>query len=469
MEMSRRSVLGSAAAAGALGSAAVAAGASPAAADRRGRRHPRSREYVVTGAHVVSMDPDIGDVEDGDVHVRDGEIVAVGRGLRGRGPRIDGRGMIAMPGLVDTHWHLWTTLYRSMSSSSPETAYFALNVRNGTRCLPSDLYHGTRLGLVDALNTGITTVHDWAHNLRSPEHADANLRAHREIGLRGRFSYGTPQGLPPTVLTDLADLERVKREWFDAGRLPLMHLGLAGRPPGFSPETVYRPEYDAAQDLGLPVSYHANSTRAQGALGMVRQLGEQGMLHPDVQLIHALYTTAAEREMVRESGASVSISPWSELLIGYGVTPVPEMESSGMLLTLSVDTMPLTGSADLWSVMRLTTGLHRGIAEGELSVSTRRVLQMATIDGARSLGLGDVVGSLSPGKRADLLLVRQHDVAIAPVTDVPNALALAAGAENVDTVIVDGRFRKYRGRLVDVNEDLVVRATEEALAALLAR
>lgn len=465
MEMSRRTVLGGAAAAGTVTSAAVAA---PAAAGR-GRGAPRHREYVVTGAHVVSMDPEIGDLADGDVHVRNGRIVAVGRDLRVRAPKLDGRGMIAMPGLVDTHWHLWTTLYRAMSSSSPETAYFALNIANGVRCLPSDLYHGARLALVDALNTGITTVHDWAHNLRSPEHADANLRAHHEIGLRGRFSYGTPQGHPGTQLVDLDDIARVQREWFDAGRLPLLHLGLAGRPPGLVGESVFRPEYDVARELGIPVSYHANSNRAHGNIGMIRLLAEEDMLTPDTQLIHALFTTEAERAAVRDSGASVSISPWSELLIGYGVTPVGEMEASGMLLTLSVDTLSLVGSADLWSVLRLTTGLYRGIAEQELAVGTRRILEMATIDAARSLGLGDDIGSLTPGKRADLILVRQHDVATAPVTDVSNTLALATGAENVDTVIVDGRLRKHHGELVDIDEHRVARATERALDALLRR
>ena len=221
--------------------------------------------------------------------------------------------------------------------------------------------------------------------------------------------------------------------------------------------------------LGLPVSYHANSTRAQGALGMIRQLGEQAMLTPETQLVHALYTTEQERALVRDAGASASISPWSELLIGYGVTPVHQMEQSGMLLTLSVDTLPLTGTADLWSVIRLATALLSGQAEQELAVGTRRILEMATVDAARSLGLGDAAGTLTPGKRADLALVRPHDIATAPLTDVPNMLALAAGAENVDTVIVDGRVRKQHGRLVDIDVDRVVRETEQALAALLAR
>lgn len=465
----RRAVLGgAAAAAGALGVGAVS---SPAAAGRaQGIGHGEGpREYVLTGGYVLSMDPAVGDLDGGDVHVKDGRIVAVGRGLRGRGPRIDARGMVVMPGLVDTHWHLWTTLFRSMSSSSPATAYFALNVVNGVRALPSDLYQGARLALVDALNTGVTTVNDWSHNLRSPAHADANLQAHQEIGLRGRFSYGTPQGYPGTSVINLDDIARVKREWFDSGRLPLLHLGLAGRPPGLVGEAVFRPEYDAARGLGLPVSYHANSTRAQGALEMVRQLGEQSMLGPDTQLIHALYTTPAERAVIRDTGASVSISPMSELLIGYGLSPVKDMVDSNVLLTLSVDTMSLVGSADMWAVMRLTTGLHRGVAERELSIGTRRVLQMATLDGARSLGLGDVTGSLTPGKRADVVMVRRNDVATAPVIDVANTLALAAGAENVDTVIVDGRFRKRGGQLLGIDTERVVRSTEQAIAELLAR
>jgi cytosine/adenosine deaminase-related metal-dependent hydrolase len=426
-------------------------------------------EFVVRGAYVLTMDDALGDLPDGEVHVRDGRIVAVGRRLAPRAPRLDGTGTVVMPGLVDTHWHLWTSLYRSMSSSGPDTAYFALNVRNGVRCTPRDLYHGTRLGLVDALNTGITTVHDWAHNLRSPEHADQNLAAHREVGLRGRFSYGTPQGFPVDQVTNLADVARVKREWFDAGRLPLMHLGLAGRPPGTSPEAVFRPEFEAARSLGIPLSYHANSTRAQGALQMIGQLAQRQMLGPDVQLVHALHTTAAERAAVRESGAAVSISPWSELLIGYGMPPVKDMIDSGVLVTLSVDTLSLTGTADLWSAIRLATGLLRAGAEQELAVGTRRTLELSTVDAARSLGLGDVTGSLTPGKRADLILVRVDHVGTAPFTDPTNVLALAAGAADVDTVVVDGRILKRAGRLTTVDPAAVVAATDAALRALLAR
>jgi cytosine/adenosine deaminase-related metal-dependent hydrolase len=462
--ISRRGVLGGAAAVGAAGvlSAAEPAAASPGHGTRR-------EEFTVRGAYVLSMDPAIGDIPAGDVHVRDGVIVAVGPKLRARGTVIDGRGTIVMPGLVETHWHMWTTLYRSLASSSAANAYFALNVRNGAALLPQDTYRGVRLALADAVAGGITTVHDWSHNLRGPAYADANLRAHAQSGLRGRFSYGAPQGLPAAQTIDLADLRRVHREWFQAGRAGLMHLGLAGRPPGVATEAVFRAEYDAARALDLPVSYHANSNRQQGALAMIQALGDAGALGPQTQIIHALYTTPAERALLATSGASVSSSPWSELLIGYGVPPLRQLLDAGVLLNLSVDTVPLTGTADMFSVIRLALALHRGESESEFSVPARRMIQAATIDGARGLGLGHLTGSLTPGKRADLILVRTDDVHIAPFTDAPNMIATAAAAEHVDTVVVDGRILKRNGRLTTVDTRQVVREAQQSLDALLKR
>ncbi len=432
-------------------------------------RPGRPDELVVSGAHVVSMDPRVGDLLDGDIHVRDGEIVAVGRRLDVSAPRLDARGMIALPGLVDTHWHLWTSLFRGRASGSPATAYFALNRDLGARCRPEDVHAGVSLSLLEALAGGVTTVHDWAHNLRSPDHADADLRAHEEVGLRGRVSYGTGQGHPPQRLADLEDLARVRREWFDGGRLPLMHLGLAGRPPGLVPDEVAATEREASRELRLPVSYHVNATREHGALAMVQRLADRDMLGPDVQLVHALHTTVAERAAIRSAGASVSLSPWSEMLIGYGLPPLRTMLEEGLLVSLSVDTTSLTAAGDLWSAVRLATALHRAEALDELSLSTRRALELVTVDAARSLGLEHLVGSLTPGKRADVVLVRAHDVGTAPVTDVTNTLALATGPATVDTVLVDGRVRVRGGVLVDLDAAEVVHAAEAALAALLER
>jgi 5-methylthioadenosine/S-adenosylhomocysteine deaminase len=467
MAVDRRQFIGGAAAFGAMGLLGV-----PGLAGANGGgsgRLPRRETFVVRDAYVLTMDPTLGDLPRGDVAVRDGRIAGVGKRLRASGREIDGRDTIVMPGLIDTHWHLWTTLHRSMANSSPTNGYFALNVRLGTQYRPEDIHQGARLALAEALNSGITTVHDWSHNIRSPEYADANLRAHQEVGLRARFSYGTPQGHPATSTIDLADLERVNREWFRSGRLELVHLGLAGRPPGVAADDVARIEYDTARRLGLPVSYHANSNRAQGALANIQRLGDAGMLGPHVQVIHALFTTPAERALLASSGTSVSISPWSELLIGYGVTTVRDLVAAGVLLNLSVDTLPLTGNADMFNIVKLTLGLHRGQSEAEFSLLARRALAMATIDAARGLGLGAVTGSLTPGKRADLIMVRTDALNMAPFTDAPNMVALAAQPSNVDTVVVDGRVLKRDGRLTALNPREVVCESATALERILAR
>jgi 5-methylthioadenosine/S-adenosylhomocysteine deaminase len=265
--LSRRTFLGGAAALGAAGLAGGPTEAGARGGHYRDGRLPHRGHFVIRRAYVLTMDEGLGDLHGGDVHVRNGRIVAVGKGLPARGHEIDGRGTIVMPGLIDTHWHMWTTLYRSLASSSPENAYFALNLRLGPHVRPKDIYRGVRLALADAIHGGITTVHDWAHNVRGPEWADANLRAHVDTGLRGRFSYGTPQGLPADQTMDLDDLERVRDEWFASGRAKLLRLGLAARPPGMVPPSVYRAEFAKARELHLPVSYHAASNRQQGELG----------------------------------------------------------------------------------------------------------------------------------------------------------------------------------------------------------
>src|SRR5215470_6221869 len=196
---------------------------------------PPRREFVIRGASVLTMDPNIGDFATGDVHLRDGAIVAVA-------PRIDvanaqiieARDMICMPGFVDTHWHLWTSLLRPfVRADIDELGYFPVSFRLGKLFTPEDSYRSVLLGLAEALSAGVTTVHNWAHNVRSPEHADAELAAMRDAGIRGRFAYGPAQGAPNDQPMDIADLARVKREWLPGDGL--LTLGICSRNVGADP------------------------------------------------------------------------------------------------------------------------------------------------------------------------------------------------------------------------------------------
>lgn len=200
--INRRAILAAAAAsttAGMLGGRAMAQGSAV---------MPMRGEFVVRGAHVLTMDANLADLPAGDVHVRDGAIVAVGATLPAPNVEaIDGRGMICMPGFVDTHWHLWTSALRPvMRQDDPARGYFPVTSRLGPHYEPIDSYRNVRIGLAEALSAGVTTVQNWAHNVRSPAHADAEMRAMRDTGIRGRFAYGCGQGIPNDQPMDLSDL-----------------------------------------------------------------------------------------------------------------------------------------------------------------------------------------------------------------------------------------------------------------------
>ncbi len=463
--MSRRSFLGGAAA------LTIAAGADVAGAvESRGTFNlPARGEFVIRSGYVMTMDPTLGDIARGDVHVKNGAIVAVGAGLKAGGAdAIDGRDMIVLPGFVDTHWHMWNTLLRSMAGDKRELGYFPTVATLGKLFTPGDMYQGTRLAAVEALFSGFTFVHDWCHNIRGPEFAAANLRALRESGLRGRFSYGTPQAHPATETIDLADLERLRREWKSLSSEGLLDLGLAwrgmGAAPAVIPPEVYRKEFDTARAAGIPISVHVANLRSRA--GAVDALAKANLLGKDVQLIHAIWITPEEIHAIAAAGSCVSVSPYTELRIGFGFPQTGELLAAGVTLGLSVDTTVLSGNADMFAIMKAIQNVENSRTENEFKLPARRVLELATIEGARSMGVDDRVGSLKPGKRADLIMVSTRDVNIGVFTDPAHMLVEAAQPSNVDTVVVDGRILKRRGKLMAYDTRQVVGQASAALAAV---
>ena len=462
---SRREFLGGMAA---LGAAGLSGCASLAGSGGEPGRLPRRREVVIRNAYVMTMDPKLGDLPDADVHVREGAIAAVGRDLSAAEARdIDGRGMIVLPGLVETHWHMWNTLLRSMSGDDREHGYFPTALALGKAYLPSDMYQGTRLATAEALNGGVTFVHDWCHNIRSPQHAEEDLRALRESGIRGRFSYGAAQGHPADETIDLADLERVWRSWAAYSNDGLLSLGLAWRgvstgATGGVSAAAYKQDFDAARRLGIPISVHANNRKGSDAIAL---LAREKFLGKDVQVIHATWVSPEEIRALADNGCAVSLSPYTELRIGFGFPPTGEFLAAGIPVGLSVDTTALSGNADMFAIMKAIQNIENGRANNEFKLPARRVLELATIEGARSMGVSDRVGSLAPGKRADLIMVNTRDVNLAVFSEPAHMIVEAAQPSNVDTVMVDGRILKRGGRLTAIDP---ARIADEASAALAA-
>jgi cytosine/adenosine deaminase-related metal-dependent hydrolase len=233
------------------------------------------------------------------------------------------------------------------------------------------------------------------------------------------------------------------------------------------PEQIYRPEFDAARELGLPVTIHACGP--PHAAGQIEALTTEGLLGPDVQVVHANCATAAEIGQLADAGATVSISPFSELLIGYGMPQTSELLAAGVPLGLSADTTALTGNADMFAIMKVTQGLANALAGDEFALTARRTLALATIDGARCLGLDAVTGSVTPGKRADLIVVSPAGPNLGVLTDPAQLLVTAAQPANVDTVIADGCVLKHHGALTTLDAERIGSNTRQALDGVLTR
>lgn len=428
-------------------------------------------EYLVTGGHVLTMDPELGDVVGGDVHVRDGVIVEVGTDLEAPGAeRIDVRGHVVVPGFVDTHWHMWNSLWRGLSHDA--VGYFGLH-RLAHAFTAEDHHVAVRHAATEAIDAGFTTVHDWANALRDRADTEAELAALAATGIRGHFGHG--DGAPGQGHALTAEELAASVAWADehgGGRLTV------GAVVHHAPD--FRASVAAARELGLrTIAPHADFSPHVDLLG------------PDVVYTHGAGAPTQLFGLLGARGVGVALCPSTDPLIGAGMPPLPEMLAGGIAfdrIAISVD-VTAQSAADPFAAMRLLLGVNRiaqrpGMSFVDIVVQDmaggpdttlmhpREALAIATINGARVLGLDDTTGSLTPGKRADLVTVRTDDLNMLPLheeADPAALLVLCGQPSNVDTVLVDGRVLKRGGRLVGVDVPELVRTTAAARTALLAR
>jgi 5-methylthioadenosine/S-adenosylhomocysteine deaminase len=261
----------------------------------------------------------------------------------------------------------------------------------------------------------------------------------------------------------------LSRDWHAHSNNGLIHLGFmwsgigcAGSP--ISPQRLEnsRVEIKTARRLGVPVSVHLSAAENTPP-GWVEELALHGFLGPDLLLIHALSTSPAEMRLIADAGASVSVSPGSELRIGYGFTKAGEFDAAAVNVCVSVDTAPLTGSANFFALLKWLRNVENAKVHDEFKLSARRALEFATVNGARALGLDRLTGSLQPGKRADLILVRTDSLNMGVFTDPVQMLVDSAEPSNIDTVIVDGRILKRERKLTIMDTEKIIRNASESL------
>jgi 5-methylthioadenosine/S-adenosylhomocysteine deaminase len=420
-----------------------------------------ARRTLLKGGWVVTMargeDPFRGDVLiEGDLIAAVGCLDAVEDA-----EVIDAGSHIVLPGFVDTHRHTWQSALRTIACDWTLEQYFA-RMRGQLAPLygPDDIYAGTLLGVVEALDAGITTVVDWSHNINSPDHADAAWQALQDGGGRALFSYGASndQALSRDGSPHTLDVTRMRNgvAGSDSGRVT---LGMAVRGPEFSAPDAWAYDWALARELALPVTVHVGGG-LRGATGTIFRLNEIGLLGPDTTFVHCNMLSDEQLDLIAAAGGRASVSPEAEANMGHGSPATRRLRDRGIPTGLSADVCTNVGG-DMFGAMRVALALQRcedhcsalsaGETLGRVTLTARDILEMATLDAAAASGLDARIGSLEPGKQADVVALRADRAGLVPVVDPVGITVMAAGQGDVDTVFVAGRAVKRNGRFVDLD------------------
>jgi 5-methylthioadenosine/S-adenosylhomocysteine deaminase len=413
-----------------------------------------SGKTLIRGGTVLSMDPALGDLPSGDVLIEGEKILAVGPDLsNGEVEVIDAEGMIVMPGFVDSHRHIWEGLLRNIGTDVPlegRTSYISFVLHKLAPAFrPEDAYVGNLVSALGAIDAGITTLLDWSHIQDSPAHTDAVIQALDDSGLRAVFAYGFPwwgkwEERQPSWFV------RAATEHFSSKDQKLT-LALAAPGPEFTDFEITRDHWKLARETDARITTHVG-VGSYGQDGKLQEFGEAGLLGADTTYIHCTTLNDTEIQMIVDTGGTVSLASPVEMMMGHGMPPIQKFLDRGLRPSLSVD-VETNVPADLFNQMRSVLGLQRAIAtaEGKTPVSTREVLGYATVEGAKANGLETKVGTLTPGKQADVILLRTDRMNVTPLNDPATAVVAGMDTGNVDTVLIGGRVMKRHGQLLHVD------------------
>ena len=420
---------------------------------------------LIRGGTVLSLDPAVGDFEHADVLIEGDRILAVGPNLaNGSAEVIDASTMIVMPGFVDTHRHIWEGLLRNIGTDVPlegRSSYISFVLHKLAPAFrPEDAYVGNLVSALGAIDAGITTLLDWSHIQGSPAHTDAVIQALKDSGLRAVFAYGFPwwgkwEERQPSWFV------RAATEYFSSKDQKLT-LALAAPGPEFTDFEVSRDHWKLAREADARITTHVG-VGSYGQDAKVQEMGEAGLLGPDTTYIHCTTLNDTEIQMIVDTGGTVSLASPVEMMMGHGMPPIQKFLDRGLPPSLSVD-VETNVPSDMFNQMRSVLSLQRATAarQDKPPMSTRDVLACATIEGAKANGLDAKVGTLTPGKQADVVLLRTDRINVTPLNDPATAVVAGMDTGNVDTVLIAGRVMKSKGELLHVDWPAVRRMAAES-------
>jgi cytosine/adenosine deaminase-related metal-dependent hydrolase len=408
-----------------------------------------TRRILLKGGCVLSLDSQIGDFDVADVLIDGTRIAEVRPNITATADVIDASNTIVMPGFVDTHRHMWQGALRNILPDGLLSDY-GRDITGTARSVmrPEDAHAGDLVSALGAINAGVTTVLDWSHIGNSPAHAEACIAALRETGIRAVYAYSG----------SAAELRRLRKAHFSSNDQLLTLAYATGASPG---------DWAAARDVGASITLHAG-----GSLDNVA-----GVMGPDVTYIHGTTFTAEAWKRIAGSGGHLSIAAPIEMEMGHGIPPIQPALDHGIRPSLSVDVETQMPS-DFFTQMRTIFTLQRmqalarqrsGDGNAPRLLTVKEVVEFATVAGARANRLDSRIGTLAPGKDADIIMLRMDAINVLPVNNAYGAIVQGMDTSNVDSVIIRGAVRKQRGQLVGVDVGRIRRQAEESRDYILAK
>jgi 5-methylthioadenosine/S-adenosylhomocysteine deaminase len=420
-----------------------------------------AKRTLLKNGCVLTVDRKIGNFPKGDVLIEGTKIAAVGPNLSAADAEvIDASNAIVMPGFIDTHRHVWEGILRNIGADVPlegDASYLAFILNTLAPVYrPEDAYVGDLVGLWGAIDAGITTILDWSHIQATREHADAVIRALQETGLRAVFAYGYPWWKYPDEHQD--DWIRDVAKKYFSSKDQLLTFGIAPPGPEFTPFEVAKSQWELARELDAHITVHVGVGTA-GQHGKLGEMGKAGLLKNDTTYIHCTTLSDDEIQMIVDTGGTFSLASPVEMMMGHGMPPTQKFLDRGLRPSLSVD-VETNVPNDMFTQMRSVISLqHALLFDKKLSgadnvptpLTTRDLLEFATIEGARANALESKTGSLTPGKEADIIMLRTDKPNVFPINDPIGAVVWGMDTSNVDSVWIAGQAKKRNGQLLGVD------------------
>ncbi len=427
------------------------------------------RRTLIKSATVISMDDAIGDFSTGDVLVEDSRIVDVGPSIDlGSGELeteiVDGKGRIVIPGLINAHMHTWQTGLRGYAANWTLLEYFRrMHAGLATVFRPEDIHIATLVGALNQIHHGVTTLVDWCHNNPTPAHTDAAVRGLIESGIRAAFFHGSPKPEPKPDEPHFSEVPHPRREVERllagplADRDGLVTLGLAILGPHYSTLDVAMHDFRLARELELIASMHQGGGPAKTPGGWDKLI-EAGLVGAGVNIVHGNDLPDELLDRMVDLGVSFSVTPENEMIQGHGFPITGRLLKRGVRPTIGIDLESVL-AGDLFSAARVALSMQRaldnaasrqtsGTIPATTTIPVREALRWITTEGARMLGRERQIGSLTPGKLADLVIINASDLNLVPVHDPVATVVMQTGLANIEAVMIGGAWKKRNGRLL---------------------